>query len=258
MNIFRFVSFLVFSIALAVTALAQATLPESPESAPVAQPEPVLFLGLELGAQAALAGGSFTAPCNCTYQSGNMMAAPAVGMFVEKVYAPGLHVSAAVRYGGYNFDYIEDATLHVFTPAGDPLELPIERKASVRTAYLSLGVDAKWYPGIARLYVSAGPEFGYFLRGTIKDEETILMSGFVYPDHTNHRVYADQDMKDVYKVRSLRMAARIAAGIDLPLSRAVYVSPEAGYVFAVTSVASDQSSWKLSALQGLVRVKFAL
>ena len=249
---------LLLSLSHAIT-YSQETLPESPSAQ---QPMPAVrtfFAGAEFGANIAMSGGTFTAPCACTYGSGKMQVAPIAGIFVERSIAPGWHIAAGVRIGWFNQDYTEKAQLLRYDPNGSEVVLDIERKATVRTVYASVAVDAKWYTGLSGLYLSAGPDAGFLLKGTFKDEEAILTAGYVYPGgKTNRHVYADSDFRDVYDPSPIRLGLRLGAGFDIPLSESWTVAPEAGYLLALTPVASGQDSWKLSALQAVVRVKMGL
>lgn len=251
--------FLVVSLSLCFTAArSQETLPESPSAQPVPDVR-TFFAGAEAGANLGMSSGSFTAPCACSYESGRMQAAPVAGIFIEHVLDPRWHVSAVARIAWFNQDYTENSQLLRFNPDGSEVMLDIQRNATVRTAYASIAVDAKWYTGLSRLYLSAGPDLGFFMQGSFKDEETILTAGYIYPGtKTNRHVYADKDLKEVYDLESIRLGLRLGAGFDIPLSDSWIVSPEAGYLLALTPVTSAQDSWKLSALQGVIRAKVGL
>jgi hypothetical protein len=259
MNVVRSLSFLLLLFFLAQALLAQATLPESPALTEAPLQAPLWFIGLEGGVQGVVSSGSFTAPCNCTYESGAMLVSPVSGLFVEHVVAPAWRVEAGVRFSMYNVNYSENGTLIRYASDGGELRLEIERKASVRISYLSLYADAKWYAGLSGLYFSVGPDIGVFVAGTFKDQETLLTPGYVYPQNrTNTYVYADGDFKQSYETSTLRIGARLAAGYDLMLSSSWTLTPEAAYLLGLTPVATGHSSWKLSGVQGMLRLKVAM
>ena len=251
-----FTTVLLMLVVIVINAQSQATLPESPSDTEKAFEIPVWYYGLEAGAQATMSGGSFEAPCKCTYQDGSMLISPVATVFLERVLSPELHVAFGVRYAMYNQNYTAPGTLIRYAPTGEEVLIDIERTAKVRSSYLTLFVEAKWYTGLSHFYFSGGPDIGMFLKGTLSDQEQITTPGWIYPViNKNLWVYADKDIKEVYETTAVRLGIRLAAGYDVPLSATWVLAPEFGYVLGLSSVTKDNASWKLSAAQGVLRLK---
>lgn len=114
-----------------------------------------------------------------------------------------------------------------------------------------------WFTGAGDLFLSLGAGAGFFMGGTVLDQETLTTPGIFYQQGSNKVVYHDGNLDEIADP-GLRAALILGIGYDLALSRGLALSPEVQFDLPLTSVTSEDSDWKQMALRFSVVLRLGI
>ncbi|MFA6234514.1 MAG: hypothetical protein WC824_10085 [Bacteroidota bacterium] len=115
-----------------------------------------------------------------------------------------------------------------------------------------------WFTGPEGLYVLAGAGAGFFIDGTLRDEEYIVSPGYVYPGTgTSKTVFSDEAL-DANHDPALRAGLVFGLGYDLPLFQGMSVAPELQFDYPLTSVVEGNADWNIPTLRASIALRFGI
>ncbi|MBE0645066.1 MAG: outer membrane beta-barrel protein [Bacteroidetes bacterium] len=216
-----------------------------------------IAIGVQTGPNFNFAASGPYADCDCTFDGGS-----GIG------YHAGLHLDILVNhwfgirlqglYEDHSTVYVKDFAGSTFGDDGAPAAVNIQRRAEVGIRYLSTSFMLTWVTGPQGLYLLSGASFGFFLDGTLKDEEYITTPGYVYPGtSTSRTVFADEGL-DAAQDLPMRGGIVIGVGYDLPLARGISLGPELQFDYPLTAVVDGNADWNIPSLRASVALRFGL
>jgi hypothetical protein len=242
---------LLVSFSFSTGALAQETSPGAP---PVPQPPAASETHFLAGAH--VFGGYYfgngpTLKCDCVFDN-NKGDGFSGGIDFEYKISKTFSFVASAEYTIIHAIYQTSRVASEQTVDGT-IDVTFKRAATVDLTYGGLSILAKWKPGLNETFILAGAAYGLFLDGKITDEERVATSGYVYPDHTNQKIFLDGKLKDFFTMNA-RLAAIGGIGYDFSFGN-TQISPALVFSFPFSSVASQFSLWKLSAFGAGVSIR---
>jgi hypothetical protein len=198
-----------------------------------------------------------TAACDCDFDGGT-----GVG------YHAGLHLDIMVThyfgirlqglYEDHSTVYIKEFTGSTFGDDGAPAMVNIQRRADIGLRYFGTSFMVAWFTGPDGLFFLAGASAGFYVDGTILDEEYIVSPDYVFPGTgTGKTVFADEAL-DVNNDPTLRAGLVFGLGYDLPLSRGITIAPELQFDYPLTSVVDANADWMIPTFRASVALRFGI
>lgn len=161
-------------------------------------------------------------------------------------------------YEDHSAIYETDFAANVYGEDGAPASVAARRRADVGVQYFGASFMLTWFTGPSGLYLLSGAGAGFFIEGTIRDEEYLLTPGFVYPSTGSSTLLFRDGAIDEGSELALRAGLIIGVGYDLPLSRGLTVAPELQFDYPLTSVLDDNADWSIPTIRASVALRFGI
>ncbi|GEM_PF-1446545 len=217
-----------------------------------------IAIGFQVGGSGGYAFNSPRAACDCEFDNGT-----GIG------YHAGMHLEIFVnRYFGLrlqgNYEvlstaYVKDLPGTVYLSDGSFAEIIAERRIEADMQYASVHFDAVWFTGAGGLYFLTGAGAGFYLDGTILEEEYLREpSDLRYPETGSSRIVYRDEALDAAADPEIRALLSAGVGYDLVLGRGAVLAPELQLDFPVTSVLSGNADWRIAVLRASMVLRFGL
>jgi hypothetical protein len=104
----------------------------------------------------------------------------------------------------------------------------------------------------SNFYLLFGPTLGFNLSAESENEITIETPGFTFEDGSTK-----SESKGTIRNTSTRFELKAGAGVEIPLSYNLSLTPQVTFAYGLTNVV-EIVEWKIMSFQALVGVKFAI
>ncbi|MGB5072726.1 MAG: hypothetical protein WBQ23_01205 [Bacteroidota bacterium] len=216
-----------------------------------------IAVGVVAGPNFNFGSGGPAAECDCIFNGGSDIG-----------YHAGLHLDIMVNqwfgirlqglYEDHSTVYVKDFAGSTFGDDGAPALVNMQRRSEVGLNYFGTSFMVTWFTGPDGLYLLAGAGAGFFIDGTILDEEYIVSPGYVYPQTGSSKtVFADEAL-DANNDPTLRAGLILGLGYDMPLARGITVAPEIQFDYPLTSVVDSNADWSIPTLRASVALRFGI
>ncbi len=216
-----------------------------------------IAIGLQAGPNFNFGASGPYAACDCVFDGGSDIG-----------YHAGIHLDIMVNrwfglrlqglYEDYSTVYVNDYSGSIFGDDGSPADVSMQRRAEVGLNYFGTSFQFVWFAGPNGLYVLAGASAGFFIDGTILDEEYIVSPGYIYPaSGTGKTTFVDESL-DTNRDPLMRAGLVFGLGYDLPLSRGFTIAPELQFDYPLSSVVDGNADWNIPTLRASVALRFGI
>ena len=217
-----------------------------------------IAIGFQAGGSGSYAFNGPRAACNCEFDNGSGLG-----------YHAGMHLEIFVnRYFGLRFQgnyealsttYTKDVPGTVYLSDGSFAEIVAERRIEADMKYAIVYFDAVWFTGAGGLYFLTGAGAGFYLDGSILEEEYLREpSDLLYPQTGSSRIVYRDEALDASSETEIRALLSAGIGYDLPLGRGAVLAPEFQFDFPLTSVVSGNADWRVATLRASMVLRFGL
>ncbi len=195
--------------------------------------------------------------CNCVFDGGNGVGYHAgvhLDIFINRWFGIRLHG----LYEDYSTEYVKDYSSPMLVSDGSSAVVDFHRRAEVGLRYFGTAFALTWYSGLNGLYLMAGATAGFYLDGTLRDEEFITSPNYTYAaSGTSSRMLADENL-DTQHDPLLRAGLLLGVGYDFPIVRGFTVAPEVQLDYPLTSVLDGTADWKIPTLRSSIVLRFGI
>jgi hypothetical protein len=216
-----------------------------------------IAIGFAAGANFNLGIEGPKAECDCTFDGGSDIGYHA-GIHFDIMISRSIALRLQGLYEDHSTVYVKDYSGSTFGEDGAPTVIALQRRAEVGLQYFSTSFMLAWLSGPRGLYFLAGAGAGFFLDGTIRDEEFIVTPGYVYPESGSSATLFRDEALDVGEEIPVRAGLLVGIGYDLPLGRGVSLAPELQFDFPLTSVVDSNSKWNIPTLRTSMALRFGI
>ncbi|MBN1448495.1 MAG: hypothetical protein JXA28_11235 [Bacteroidetes bacterium] len=217
-----------------------------------------IAVGLQAGGNGNYGLNGPTAACNCEFENGSALG-----------YHAGLHVDIFVnRYVGIRLQglyedlsttYVKDRPSSIYLDDGSLAAITAQRRVESGIQYATVSFGALWFTGPAGLYLITSAGAGFYLDGTIREEEYITdPSGLLYPQTGSNRIVYRDEKLDANEETAIRASLIVGIGYDIPLGRAAAIAPEIHLDIPLTSVVEGNTDWRIAVLRASLALRFGL
>ncbi len=197
------------------------------------------------------------AECDCRFDGGNDIGYHA-GLHFDIMISRSIALRLQGLYEDHSTVYLKDFSGSTFGDDGAPAAISLQRRAEVSLQYFGSSFMLLWLSGPKGLYFVAGAGAGFFMDGTIRDEEFIVTPGYVYPGSgSSASLFRDEQLDENEEIL-LRAGLVLGVGYDLPLGRGVSLAPEVQIDFPLTSVVDSNPDWIIPTLRTSVALRFGI
>ncbi|MFZ1730644.1 MAG: hypothetical protein WBQ23_01200 [Bacteroidota bacterium] len=214
------------------------------------------------GAGWVISQGSFNTLCDCEYGSGSGLGLQ-LGAFADYPLSGNVSILTTVgfRTMSPSYEKSEKRLEYVaLSGGGDFMWVDYNRNTTLSLSMIELGVAAKWELPLKGLYVAVGPEFGWIVSDNIEETETIVTPGLTYDTSgSTKQVFMDNSLDTYYSdpvAFRLGIAGRI--GYILPIHEKLAIAPELLLSVPLTPVTWTYKSWRLTAWQFNIYLRFTI
>jgi hypothetical protein len=206
-----------------------------------------LTVGVSGGPLVLLGSGGPTGTCDCVYDEGGGSGFNAgIAFYVYLNSFLGLRLQGLLE--SHSAVFSKNLTRNLFSADGSPVTAEAERRFEADIRYAGISMHLLWFTGAGNLFLSAGAGAGFFVDGSVLDQETLISPGVFYQQGSNRAVYHDGDLK-AFADPGLRASLMVGMGYDVPLSRGLALAPEIQLDVPLTSVTTEHSDWKQMAVR---------
>lgn len=216
-----------------------------------------IAIGIAVGPNFNLGSGGPAAACNCEFDGGSGIGYHA-GLHLDINVNPLFGIRLQGLYEDHSAIYESDFPANVYGEDGAPATVTARRRADVGVQYFGASFMLTWFTGPSGLYLLSGAGAGFFVDGTIRDEEFLLTPGFVYPSTGNSTLLFRDGALDEGSDPVLRAGLIFGVGYDLPLSRGLAVAPELQLDYPLTSVVDGNADWSIPTIRASVALRFGI
>jgi hypothetical protein len=216
-----------------------------------------IAIGLQTGANFNLGAGGPNAACNCDFDGGSGIGYHA-GIHLAVMVNPLFGIRLQGLYEDYSGIYEADFPANVYGDDGAAASVTARRRAEVGLQYFGTSFMLTWFTGPSGLYLLSGAGAGFFVDGTVRDEEFLLTPGYVYPSTGNSMLLHSDGALDNTDEPVMRAALILGVGYDLPLGRGMAVAPEIQFDYPLTSVVDGNADWSVTTIRASVVLRFGL
>ena len=133
--------------------------------------------------------------------------------------------------------------MDLYSSDGSSVATVAERHFEADLQYSTISMHMLWFTGAGNLFVSLGAGAGFYVDGTVRDQQTLRTPGLFYQNGSNQVVFHDGPLAEIAET-SLRASAIVGMGYDLPVSRGFTIAPEVQLDIPLSSVTTEDSDWK--------------
>ncbi len=216
-----------------------------------------IAIGVAAGPNFNFGSGGPPAVCDCSFDGGSDIG-----------YHAGIHLDILVNrwfgirlqglYEDHSTVYVKDFSSTMFLSDGSSTAIEFQRRADVGLKYFGTAFTITWFTGPKGLYLLAGATAGFFVEGTLRDEEFITSPGYTYATTgSSSRVHTDEAL-DANNDPLLRAGLLFGIGYDLPLTRGISVAPEVQFDYPLSSVVDGSADWNIPTLRTSVALRFGI
>lgn len=216
-----------------------------------------IAIGFVAGANFNLGIEGPKAECDCTFDGGSDIGYHA-GMHFDVMLSRSIVLRLHGLYEDHSTVYVKEYSGSSFGEDGAPTVIALQRRAEVGLQYFGASFMVAWLSGPRGLYFLAGAGAGFFMDGTIRDEEFIVTPGYVYPGSGSSASLFRDEALDVGEEIPVRAGLLLGIGYDLPLGRAVSLAPEVQFDFPLTSVVDSNSNWNIPTLRASIVLRIGI
>lgn len=229
----------------------------APYESDVMTARPVRYwLGVILGGNGYFHRGSYSPNCECAF-SGESGARFSPGLaFIVEYPKLGLSVSFAAHYHDYSARFAYTETRNSIFIGNDPDSLvEYEKSSDVSLQYIRLVPSLFWYIPYTSVFFSAGLDLGFPLHARYDNRERIVTPGVLYKDGGSEITLLPE--QDVPGGKNIKVSFALGVGGDLRLTTWLTLTPRLAASLPLSSVSSEDPSWKVLTVQGdlMIRVR---
>lgn len=244
----RTVSAFILLLASAWTGFAQS-------ANPLLAPIPPNRVGVDIGLNINSMGGSFKSDCDCEFASGSgnaFLAGGVVEMHLTQRIAVMGRLAMDQRALSSSQDIVgPQLVYHQSTNTLDTVQATLHESATSRFVYVTLTPMIR-FDILKNLYVAAGPAFGLAIGTTLRVEEA-TDGGYSFLDGTSTRIIQDGSVPNS---SAFRLGLDALLGYEYDLTSKFTLVPQVAFDMPITSLASDNSAWKLTTIQALLGLRW--
>lgn len=162
-----------------------------------------------------------------------------IGVQADNWITPWWTLTAALRYESFNGVFSAEGDTLQRAPNTPPTIVAYEIEGDFSHAVLDIGARYRVLPQ-AKAFVGAGVQLGVLLsHSTLQRQRIVSPAEHRFADGSQEQSLHD----NIVGFRSFFAAARVSAGIDVPLAKSLYASPALFASVPVLSMVSD-ASWQ--------------
>lgn len=217
-----------------------------------------IAIGLQAGASGSYAFNGPKAACDCEFDNGTGIGYHAgmhLEIFVNRYF--GLRLQG--NYEALSTTYSKDIPGTVYLSDGSVAGIVAERRIETDMQYATVYFNAVWFTGAGGLYFLTGAGAGFYLDGSILEEEYLREpSDLLYPETGSSKIVYRDEALGAAKETEIRALLSAGMGYDLPLGRGAVLAPELQLDFPLTSVVSGNADWRIATLRASMVLRFGL
>jgi hypothetical protein len=217
-----------------------------------------IAIGLQGGGNGNYGLNGPTAACHCTFDNGSAFG-----------YHAGFHVDIFVnRYVGIRLQglyedlsttYVKDRPSSIYLEDGSLAAITAQRRVESEIQYATVSFGALWFTGPGDLYLITSAGAGFYLDGTIREEEYITdPPGLLYPQTGSNRIVYRDEKLDANEETAIRASLIVGIGYDIALGRTAAIAPEIQLDIPLSSVVDSNTDWRIAVLRASLALRFGL
>ncbi len=214
-------------------------------------------------------GGSFTTACNCEFDGGGQNGL-AFGFLFERLTKSRLRwgVSAGFEQRGVQAKYQEIEGVVQRAPSTNKeytVPITFRHTGAVTLSYFTLHPYLK-YDFFDFIFIRAGVQGAYIATTNIKHTKELLTQSVTFPNGEQASVSLPNSTSNsvvvqdgpLPAVNNLQLGLSMSTGLDIKLTKKLYMSPIIQFVYPITTITSKDNGFTVRAFQILLEARLII